>query len=284
MNNVRMRFSCLLLCGTIVGTLAMHGCFNLDDALFNEKKLTSYALRTTVIPESSRTQVVLESQGKKIYGYFVKSNGLNAKYTILYNHGNKDHLQFYWDRVELLYRTGANVFVYDYQGYGMSEGEPSEDGLYADADAALQYVLSRPDVNMDFIVYYGFSLGCAAAVNLAANVRPPISLVLEAPFASTAALAKSGYLLDLPSSFIMRGVYDNAGKIRRVHAPLLIMHGESDSFIDIQANGQVMFDNANEPKTFLRVPGANHSEIPQKLGEQHYIDIVRDFIAPAIVR
>jgi fermentation-respiration switch protein FrsA (DUF1100 family) len=281
--NDRIRHSLVLLACAVCAACMLNGCFNLDDALFHQTKLSFYSLRTTVIPESCRTQVVLESQGNKIYGYFVKSHAPLQTYTVLYHHGNKDHLQFYWDRVELLYRTGANVFVYDYQGFGMSEGEPSEEGIYSDAAAALHYVQSRPEVDAKRIVYYGFSLGCAAAVHLAANVQSPAGLILEAPFASSSALAKSGYLLDLPSSYVMRGVYDNAEKIKRVHARLLLMHGESDTFIDIQQNGQVVFDNANEPKTFLRVPGANHSEIPLKLGEEHYIDIVRTFIAPVII-
>ncbi len=280
MSDAHLRFGAIAV--LFCGALALSGCFDLDDALFNETKLSSYTLRTTVIPESLRTQVVLESQGKKLFGYFVRSNGPLRNFTILYNHGNRDHLQYYWDRVELLAKTGANVFVYDYQGYGMSEGEPSEQGLYSDASAALAYVLSRPDVRKEYVVYYGFSLGCAAAVHLAANVRAPHALVLEAPFASTSALARSGYLLDLPSSFIMRGVYDNAEKIRRVHAPLLLMHGESDAFIDIQRNAQVVFDNANDPKTFIRVKGADHSQVPEKMGEEFYIRTVRDFIAPLI--
>jgi uncharacterized protein len=258
--------------------LAASGCFNLDDALFDRSTLSSYSLRTTVIPETSRTQVVLESQGKKIYGYFVKSNGALPGYTIFYNHGNKDHLQYYWDRVELLYRTGANVFVYDYQGYGMSEGEPSEEGIYSDANAALTYVRSRADVDTSRIVYYGFSLGCAAAVQCAAYSVPPRELILEAPFASTTALAQSGFLTDASSAFVMKGTYDNAAKIRLVHAPLLLLHGESDTFIDIQKNGQVVFDNANEPKTFIRVKGANHSGIPAALGDTAYVGIIRNFI------
>ena len=109
-----------------------------------------------------------------------------------------------------------------------------------------------------------------------------ISAFAEAPFASSTALARSGYLLDLPSSYIMRGVYDNAEKIKRVHVPLLLLHGEGDTFIDLEQNGRVVFDNANEPKTFIRVPGANHSEIPQKMGEMEYINTVGNFISGAV--
>lgn len=263
---------------SLAALCALAGCMDLDDALYNKTALPSYSLGTSVIPESSRTQVVFQSQGRKLYGYFVKSNGGLPGVTILYNHGNKDHLQFYWDRAELLYRTGANVFIYDYQGYGMSEGSPSEEGLYSDANAALAYVKSRPDVDPEGIVLYGFSLGCAAAVHLAAYSFKPEALILEAPWASTTTLTQSVTLADITSSFIMRGDYNNAAKIRLVHAPFLLLHGESDTFIDIQHNGQVVFDNANEPKTFLRVKGAGHTNLPQAMGEDAYIAAVKKFI------
>ncbi|HLP15434.1 MAG TPA: alpha/beta hydrolase [Bacteroidota bacterium] len=278
---VASRARLIVVAGTVfllASVCGLNGCFNLDEMLFDKTALSSYSLGTTVIPESSRTQVVLTSQGKKIYGYFVKSNGSLPGITILYNHGTKDHLQYYWDRVELLYRTGANVFVYDYQGYGMSEGTPSEEGFYSDALAALTYVQSRSDVDHSRIVYYGFSLGCAAAVQAAAYYAQPRAIILESPFASTSALAQSAVLTDITSAFVMRGTYDNAEKIGRVHAPLLLMHGEDDTFIDIQKNGQVIFDHANEPKTFIRVKGAGHSGIPTALGAQPYIDLVRNFI------
>lgn len=254
------------------------GCMTLDGNLFNNTALTSYDLPTTVIPDSMRTQVVMTSQGKKIYGYFIRSNGTNPSFTILYNHGNKDHLQFYWDRAGYLFKTGCNVFIYDYQGYGMSEGTPSEEGLYSDARVAYQFIRSRSDVDSTKIIFYGFSLGCAAATELAANVFTPKALILEAPFANMNTLVQSGTLLEMPSGYVMKGTYDNAEKIRRVHTPLLLMHGEGDTFLDIDKNGAVVYANANDPKHFIRVPGANHSEIPDKMGVQNYIDTVKNFI------
>jgi len=254
------------------------GCMTLDANLFNNNALTSYDLPNTVIPDSMRTQVVMTSQGKKIYGYFIRSNGTNPQYTILYNHGNRDHLQFYWDRAGYLYQTGCNVFIYDYEGFGMSEGTPSEENFYSDARAAYSYIRSRSYVDSTNIIFYGFSLGCAAAIELAANTFTPKKLILEAPFANMDALVKSGSLLDIPSGYVMKGTYDNAEKIKHIHTPLLLMHGEGDTFIDIEKNGAVVFANANEPKKFIRVPGANHSEIPDKMGVHNYIDTVKTFI------
>lgn len=267
-----------LVTSMLLSAVAVSGCLDLDNQLFNSTQLSSYRLSNAVVPDSSREFVTMDSEGKNIYGVFVKSNGLHSDQTVLYCHGNKDHLQYYWDRVELLYKMGFNVFIFDYQGYGMSEGTPSENGLYSDGNAALAYVRSRRDVVQSKIVFYGFSLGNAVSIQLAANVFTPEALVAEAPFASSSTLVQSGTLLDVPSSYVMNGVYNNAEKIKSVHAPLLIIHGEQDKFIDIDKNSKVIFENANQPKKFVRVPGADHSEIPAKLGEQTYLNLIRQFI------
>ena len=258
-------------------SLSFASC-DLDSLLFKETALTSYTLSTAVIPESKREFVTMTSQGKKIYGYFIKSNGASPSTTILYFHGNYDHLQYYWDRAELLYKTGCNVFIFDYQGFGMSEGTPSESALYADSRAALQYVLSRSDVAATRLVFYGYSLGCAGAIDVAAYTFTPSCLLLESPYASSSVLLQSGVLLDIPSSYIMKGEYNNAEKIRMVHTPLLLMHGVDDKFIDIEKNGAVVFNNANPPKQFIRVPGADHEGVPGAMGESNYVFTVASFI------
>jgi len=219
----------------------------------------------------------MTSQGKRIYGYFIRSDSVSA-ITVLYFHGNYDHLQYYWDRAELLYKTGFNVFIFDYQGYGMSEGTLSESALYADSRAALQYVLSRNDVSPARLAFYGYSVGCAGAIDVAAFAFTPSCLCLESPFASASTLLQSGVLLDIPSSYITKGEFNNAEKIRKVHSPLLLIHGVDDKFIDIDKNGAVVFNNANPPKQFIRVPGADHEGVPGAMGESNYVSTVRSFI------
>jgi fermentation-respiration switch protein FrsA (DUF1100 family) len=260
----------------IVG-LSFTSC-DLESLLFHQTALTSYSLSTAVIPESKREFITMTSQGKKIYGYFIKSNGTSPSITVLYFHGNYDHLQYYWDRAELLYKTGFNIFIFDYQGYGMSEGTPSESALYSDCRAALQYVLSRSDVSPARLVFYGYSLGCAGAIDVAAYTFTPSCLLLESPYASTSVLLQSGVLLDISSSYIMKGEYNNAEKIRMVHTPLLVMHGVDDKFIDIEKNGAVVFNNANPPKQFIRVPGADHEGVPGAMGETNYLFTVTSFV------
>lgn len=266
-----------ILCVTIL-LLALCGCFNLDSNLFNNTALKSYSLSTAVIPESLRTQVVLSSQGKKIYGYFVRSSDAKQKLIVLYHHGNRDHLQYYWERVEFFYRMGFNVFIYDYQGYGMSEGEPTEAGIYSDATAAYQFVRSK-GFTENAIINYGYSLGGAPATYLAAYVFTPKVHILESTFASAQTLVQSGTILDFPSSFVMNGEYKTAENIKFVTSPVLLLHGTDDTFIDIEENGKVIYFNANDPKKFVAVPGANHSDVPQKMGIENYFAAIKNFVS-----
>ena len=82
----------------------------------------------------------------------------------------------------------------------------------------------------------------------------------------------------------MKGEYKNDEKIRRVAAPVLILHGVEDKFIDMEKNGKVLYRNANDPKVFIAVPGADHSQVPAKMGEENYIATVRGFIESGAIR
>ncbi len=261
----------------VILMFALSSC-KLDSLLFNVKKLSSYTVSNRIIPDSAREFVSLKSRGNAIYGFFVKSGGADRDITILYCHGNRESIDPYWERVELLYLGGYNVFIFDYEGFGMSEGECSEEALYADGRAALSYLRSRPDVNPKGIVLYGYSLGAVVAIDLAAQEFQPCALICESPFASGESMVQSGTLLDVPGSTVLTGEYDNAGKIRSAHAPFLLLHGTDDRFIDITENGQVIFDNANEPKKFIRVPGAGHTTVPWTMGVDGYLRALDDFI------
>lgn len=212
---IKFSFKTIVLFGIL--PVIFTGCMKLDSFLYDNEKLTTYEpLPNSVIPESAREFVTLESQGKKIYGYFLKANrsdtASHPEITVLYCHGNYQHLKYYWDRAEYLYKTGFNVFIFDYKGFGMSEGESTEESLYADGSAALQYVLNRPDVVDSNVVLYGFSLGNVVSFHLAAKEFTPRVFIAEAPFASGDALVKSGTVIDIPGSYVLKGEYNNAEK------------------------------------------------------------------------
>lgn len=262
----------------LVVVLAFSFCScDIDKYLFNTQTLDTYNISNGVIPDSARKFVSFQSRGKNLYGFFVKSNrefDWVENYTILYFHGNKHNITEYWDRVEFLYNAGFSVFIFDYEGFGKSEGQCSEEALYADARAARYYLNSIQGVDTSKIMYYGYSLGCAAAIDLAVQY-PPKSMVVESPFASGEALVQSGTLLDIPGSFLLKGDFDNKGKIGKVHVPVAILHGIDDKFIDIEKNAAIVYANANNPKLFVRIPGADHTNVPQKMGLTEYMDFVR---------
>jgi len=127
------------------------------------------------------------------------------------------------------------------------------------------------------IIYYGYSLGCAPAIDLAVQF-PSQKIILEAPFASGEALVQSGALLDIPGSFLLKGEFNNQAKIKNIHVPVAVIQGINDKFIDIEKNGAVIYRNANDPKVFIRVPEADHTNIPQTMTIPTYSEFLYNVI------
>jgi hypothetical protein len=282
----RFRLFACALC-LIVG---IQGCAVMDGFMFNTQRLSSYTLSDSIIPASAREFVTLESGPNKlkIYGYFVRSPRATASSpTIFYSHGNARNIQAYWDRMEIFYNAGYNTFIYDYRGYGMSEGSSSQQGLEEDAEAALAYTLSRRDVNPRNVILYGYSLGGIPSVYLASKYAnsptfTPRALITEAIYASASDLVQSGSLIDIPGGFVMRDEFNNALRMRSVRCPLLLMHGENDDFIPIERHGVKNWENAinaAQPKVFWRIPNANHSTIPPTVGVDTFIRRIQDYTA-----
>ncbi|MBN1893444.1 alpha/beta hydrolase, partial [bacterium] len=258
--------------------LALAGCMEMDGFLANEKAVDAYMLPGNTIPDSLIESVTCESNGNTLYGFWVASKGGRPGITILYCHGNKHHIDEYWDRVLFLHELGVNLFIFDYEGFGRSEGTFSEEAMLADAGAALDYVLARPEVEADSLGLYGYSLGNVASIYLAAEVVDPLFLVAEAPFASAAALTQGALNLALPSGWLTHGTFDNAERVRRIQTPFLLFHGSDDDFVRFRDNGKVVFQNAPEPKSLRLVSGAGHNNIPQTLGLETYRALLADWI------
>ncbi len=267
-----------VLLSTLVLSMLLNACMKMDSFLFNTKELQNYTLSHAIIPDSAVEELNCVSEGNTLYGFYVRSQGKHSDITVLYCHGNKESIDPYWERVELLYEAGFNVYIFDYRGFGKSQGSSSEASLALDARAALAALKARNSVADSNLVLYGFSLGGVPAIDLAANVFNPRVLITESIFASGEALVQSGTLLDIPGSFLLKGEYPNATRIESVHAPLLMLHGVDDTFINIDKNGREIFKHAHEPKQFVAVSGANHTDLPTKYGRTEYIDRIERFI------
>jgi pimeloyl-ACP methyl ester carboxylesterase len=125
-----------------------------------------------------------------LHGWFVPGD---RGVTWLWFHGNAGNISHRLENLALLHENlGFSVFLFDYRGYGKSQGKPTEKGVYLDAEAALDYLYSRKDVNRQSIVYFGRSLGTAVAVEMAAR-HPPDGLILESAFPSISFMARRLY-------------------------------------------------------------------------------------------
>ncbi|MDP4662579.1 MAG: alpha/beta hydrolase [Salibacteraceae bacterium] len=287
---------------TVIAVLMLSSCIRLDSLMFSpDTSIKTYQLdafegrqeidlpEAYALPDSLIEVFTLESdlEGDKaeIYAVYVGNQNLISTDTvILYLHGNAGHLDFYWNRIKLLANTGAKnrfgVLAIDYRGYGLSGGTPSEEGLYADTDAAMKW-LKEKGLTSDRLVIYGFSMGSAPATELTANPRTlqPSKLMLEAPFASDEVMLQDASGLSLPGSYISNLEINNADEIAKVDEPFFWIHGVDDDYLSIETHGEVVFKNYQGIYSEAhRIEGANHGDVPFIMGFEEYIDAVTQFV------
>lgn len=178
----------------------------------------------------------------------------NGHETLVFFHGNAGGLASRADKIRPYLDAGYGVLLPAYRGYSGNPGTPDEEGLYRDGRAALAY-LTGNGVAAGDIVLHGESLGTGIAVQMAIE-QPIAALILEAPFTSMPAAAQHHYFW-LPAKWLVRDRYDNLGKIDRVNAPLLIVHGEADRVVPTEM-GRRLYEAANEPKQVRILAGAGH--------------------------
>jgi uncharacterized protein len=198
--------------------------------------------------------------GVALHGWFATAEGEARDLAVLVSHGNGGNVAHRRHLLEGLSAAGLHVLVYDYRGYGKSEGSPSEAGLYRDGRAAQAWLLERTGLPAGRLVQYGESLGAAVALELARAAPAPRALVLESPFTSLADVAGLHYPW-LPVSLLLRDEYDNAGKIGRLAVPLLVMHGTHDSIVP-PGHGRTLVERAaGRPRRLVEVRGSDHNDL-----------------------
>lgn len=183
-----------------------------------------------------------------------------AAYTFLYIHGNAEDLGDIRPVLERLNSWGFSVFAYDYRGYGTSDGKPSEDNAYRDADVAYSYLTQQLKIPPEQIILYGRSIGGGSATDLASR-HSVAGLILESTFTSA-------FRAVVPFPLLPFDRFSNLGKLPKVRCPILVMHGQADQTIPIQ-HGQTLYNAASEPKMSLWVAGAGHNDLTRVAGERH---------------
>jgi fermentation-respiration switch protein FrsA (DUF1100 family) len=197
------------------------------------------------------------SDGETLYGWWLDDPEARAQ--VVYWHGNGGNLSVWADVIAGLRQHHLSVLAVDYRGYGASSGEPSERGLYRDADAALAVFASRLRRDSLPVMYWGRSIGSAVAAYSASRTAPD-ALVLESPFSDIRAILRNNPLL-WAASFVSSYRFPEARFLERYRGPLLVIHGDADSVIPYSA-GRALFDAVpTDRKTFVTIPGANHNDL-----------------------
>jgi fermentation-respiration switch protein FrsA (DUF1100 family) len=217
--------------------------------------------------------------GVILNGWFfpASTNALRQHLAILFCHGNAGNISHRLDTCLALLATGVNVFVFDYRGYGRSQGRPSEEGTYLDAQAAYQW-LRRKGIAGTNIVAFGESLGGGVAAELAAR-EPLGGLVLQSSFTSIPDMGAELFPW-LPVRWLGTIKYDTHSKLTRLHVPVLVMHSPTDELVGFH-HAQKNFAVANEPKLFWTLQGDHNSPLADS---KHFIAGLEKFLALAEAR
>jgi fermentation-respiration switch protein FrsA (DUF1100 family) len=205
--------------------------------------------------------------GTSLNGWYYPHD--DAVGVVLLAHGNGGNITGYADAVRVLHdKHRLSVMVFDYRGYGKSDGEPDEQGILDDARAARQWLAKRANVAEHDIVLMGHSLGGGVMVDLA-STDGARGLILVNTFTSLPDVA-SHHLPLVPARFIMHNRLESISKIENYHGPLLQAHCETDRMIPL-TQGKRLFDKANEPKRFVATHGNGHDDLlPEEF--QHSLD------------
>ena len=197
--------------------------------------------------------------GYVINGLFI--SGRDDKPAVLIFHGNAGNITHRDFLLREFSRIGCAALLIDYHGYGKSEGVPAEKNLYLDAEASLAWLAAQKNLGPDRVVFYGESLGCGVAIELATRYRCK-GLILVTPFRSLASVAGYHFPFNcFPANLILRDRFDNCAKIAEVHAPLLFLHGTADEIVDAR-DSAALYEGANAPKERHLFEGADHNGLP----------------------
>jgi fermentation-respiration switch protein FrsA (DUF1100 family) len=192
------------------------------------------------------------SDGIKINAWFAKYS--DSASTIIFAHGNAGTMGERIMKMKFWHDVGLNVVFFDYRGYGHSEGNPTEQGVYLDAQAVYDYLQSRPDIDHNRIIAYGASLGGVVMIDLASK-RKLAALIVESSITSAKDMAHRLYPM-IPS-FFMSIKFDSLSKISRISCPKLFLHSREDHTVPFSM-GQKLYDTALVPKEFLVIYGGHN--------------------------
>lgn len=262
----------------IIGLFVLYGTY----LYFYQEKLIFFPSREMVMTPDEVNLIwediwIEVAPGERINGWFVKASDKaecdSETKTILFCHGNAGNISRRVYTIQFLSELGVNVFMFDYRGYGRSDGSPSEQNVYTDARAAYDWLRQSKKVPAEQIYVFGRSLGGAVAIELAGAV-PTAGLIVESAFTSAVDMGRRMYPF-MPVGMLTRFKFDSISKIGKLNCPILVTHSPVDELIPYEM-GQRLYRAAKSDKRFIDLAGSHNERI--SYDNDHYIKGLRRFL------
>ncbi|AFY68519.1 alpha/beta hydrolase fold protein [Thalassoporum mexicanum PCC 7367] len=216
-----------------------------------------------------------ENESDRIHAWWVPNDLKQQKPSkvIIYFHGNGGNLSEYVYVTERLHKAGFSVLIINYRGYGCSGGDfPQEANIYEDAQTALNYLIEKKQIPPTDILAYGYSLGGAVAIDLAAKNPDLGGLVVEGGFTSMLDMASFNAPSWIPINLLLTERFDSIAKIPNLDMPVLFFHGTEDEIIPTYMS-EKLYEVAPEPKALVLVPNADHGNTAELAGSKYAQEI-----------
>jgi pimeloyl-ACP methyl ester carboxylesterase len=203
-----------------------------------------------------------------INAWYIPANQSNLKKpkTVLFMHGNAGNISHRIETLKIYNRLGLNLLMFDYRGFGISTGRPSELGTYIDAETAWRHLIDDRKFEPEEIIIVGRSLGGGVAADLATKTSPAM-LILESTFTSMTEVSAKHYPF-MPTGLIVKHEYETNSKLKNIHCPIVFIHSKNDEVIPYE-HSQRNYIAANEPKGFIEIHGGHANGF--LLSKQQYI-------------
>ena len=218
---------------------------------------------------------IITEDGIRLDAWYVPAR--EARGTVLFFHGNAGNISHRLDSLRVFNQLGLATLIFDYRGYGRSEGKVSEQGIYRDAEAAWRHLTGERGIPAAEIVLFGRSLGAAVAAYVASRHRPG-ALIVESGFVSVPDMAAELYPW-LPARWLARIGFPTGDFLKSVSSPVLVVHSRDDEVIPF-GHGLRLFEIAREPKRLLELRGGHNDGF--LVSGQRYLDGLDAFVAAAL--
>lgn len=220
----------------------------------------------------------------RLNGWFIAAESkseVEIKGTVIHMHGNAQNMTAHWMFASWLPSQGYNVFAFDYRGYGQSEGQPDEQGLFEDSVAAIEYIANREDIAPDKIVVFGQSLGGMLSIAASTVCKQHVkAVVAEAP-----ALSYEEWAFDMMPELQLPtdDTYTAESYVEQLSpVPLMLLHGTKDKVVPFSHSEQI-FALAGEPKQFVAIDNGSHNDAMTSKHGDKYQKVMLDFFDQYLV-